>query len=159
MDYQQYSYIVGISLFTIYLLGCVLAYGIPQSISDTYYLLKLEKAESLFVWVMSLVSICFMLSCEHWTIFIAASGLILVASFALFKEEIIKQVHILGAGVAAISTQIYAVYLGDWELVVFLACIEILILLAVKRNVTFWLELACFVQFFFVQYKNLFSYV
>ena len=35
--------IIGIVLFVLYVGGCVAAFGIPASLSDTYYLLGGEK--------------------------------------------------------------------------------------------------------------------
>ena len=128
-------------------------FGIPPSLSDSFYLLDERKKGLGYVftglcWTEAImVAICMLeLSDGMWfqfMAFLACAGLGFVGAAPLFREKSESRVHFTGAAMCAIFSQVWIILMGMWYLpVIFLA----IALLAVRANGNkiFWLEMAAF---------------
>ena len=147
--------------------GAVVAiYGIPASVSETFYLLPRGKRWlfTAFCWGVSIVVVPWLDATPgQWQFlaFLSVAGLCFVGAAAPFKEDFVARVHYAGAGLCAVASQLW-IFLAAGLWWVSLAC-----LLAVGgacfclwqrasrkagrpqfANVVFWIEMWAFVSLF-----------
>jgi hypothetical protein len=129
-------------------IGTIVAlYGVLPSLSDSYYELPEKWRDYIFTplfFALGLFSA--ILGESGWMVF-AGFGICLVGAAPQFKDSFVKPVHFVGAGIAAIFSQLYILFaLGLWPLNIafIVACILISVFRA--NNRIWWLEMACFVS-------------
>ena len=132
-------------------LACVVAkFGIPQSISDTYYLL--DKQGWLFQLALAATSFCVVpslidASTEYtkFLAFLACAGLAFVAAAPLFKMELEGKVHFTSAYICCGSLVLWQIFNTSW--IVPLVCFALVSIPMLKdRKYMWWMEIATIVS-------------
>ena len=133
-----------------YLAFVILKFGIPYSISDTYYLLgkhgllfQLALAATAFTAMPMLIDN----SSENtkFLAFLACSGLLFVAAAPLFKLELEGKVHYTSAVICCVCLVLWQVFNTSW-IVPLVAFALVLIPMLMDRKFTWWLEIATIVS-------------
>jgi hypothetical protein len=140
---------ISISAFVMYLSAITLYRGIPDSISDTYYIIGYDRLESsLFTWFCWIVA---MFLLPYWMehdggilAFLACTGLGFVGSAPLFKSHQ-KTIHFASAVFCFLSA--YAWLLINSTTIFFISLSVLGILCFVKKR-TFWWEVTAFVSIY-----------
>lgn len=140
---------ISISVFVLYLSAITLYRGIPDSISDTYYIIGYDRLESsLFTWFCWLVGGTLL---PYWLdngggalAFVACGGLMFVGTAPLFKSHQ-KTIHFASAVVCFLSA--YAWLLINSTTIFFISLAVLGILCFVKKR-TFWWEVTAFVTIY-----------
>lgn len=133
-----------------YLAFVVAKFGIPKSISDTYYLLgkqgwlfQLALAATAFCVVPSLIDA----STENtkFLAFLGCAGLAFVSAAPLFKMELEGKVHYVSAAICCVGLVLWQVFNACWvvPIVCFLA---VLIPMVKDKKYMWWLEIATIVS-------------
>lgn len=151
-------------LFWIYVLWFCIKYGIPPSLSGSWYVLP-NKLKPLFPITVSFISIFLLVTIfkdfhDFYTLLflsLAIIGLIFVGVFSEFKDKIQKWLHFGGAILSVISVLIWQ-YIFMNNLIGFISllvmCISIIFGLKSifdynnKKNLIFWLEMIIFFDFY-----------
>ena len=133
-----------------YLCYVVAKFGIPQSISDTYYLLgkqgwlfQLSLASTAFCVVPGLIDA----SSEYtkFLAFLACAGLAFVSAAPLFKMELEGKVHFTSAYICCGSLVLWQVFNTSW--IIPLLCFALVVYPMLKdRKYMWWLEIATIVS-------------
>lgn len=129
-----------------YLAFVVAKFGIPKSISDTYYLLgkqgwmfQLALAATAFCVVPSLIDA----STENtkFLAFLACAGLAFVAAAPLFKTELEGKVHFTSAYICCGSLALWQVF--NTSCLVPVVCLALVAIPMLKdKKYMWWLEIA-----------------
>jgi hypothetical protein len=149
-------FIVSFIVFALYITGILAAFGIPHSISDSFYLMN-EKRNNLgyvftlwcFVVAFSLIPVIFHLAEGEWFQFLglfACGGLGFVGAAPLFRSHE-KTIHYTGAIVCAVTGFSWMALSGYWYSPV-IALIAVLYPAYRDKKWTFWVELALFVSMY-----------
>lgn len=141
---------ISFSVIFSYLVFVLFKFGIPRSISDTYYLLgrygwlfQLALAATALTAVPMLID----RSSEdtRFLAFLACSGLLFVSAAPLFKLELEGKVHYTSAIICCLSLVLWQVFNTSW--VVPLICFGlVLIPMLIDKKFTWWLEIATIVS-------------
>ena len=159
---MELLYYFGISFFVLYISSICIIYGIPKSISDSFYLL--EKGYKDIKWNMSYVFtifcyvICFSIMpvwLEHtpktlqFIPFIAASALAFVGTSPYFKT-INKKIHFVSAIICMIFAilWIYLVAIKYWYAPLNIALMFLILYLLNRKSWMFYLEMWAFMSLF-----------
>lgn len=167
---MSYLVIIALVVFLIYLVGIVFVFGIPASISDTYYLLE-EKRKGLgwlftaMCWVVGGLLMPTLIDMTpgayQFTAFFACAGLIFVGTAPQFKLSLAGSVHYGSAGVCVVFSQLWTALTRWWILLpVWLSYIAYMIITVKRQNEgvfwykfrktkpMFWIEIASFLATF-----------
>ena len=133
-----------------YLAFVVAKFGIPKSISDTYYLLgkqgwlfQLALAATAFCVVPSLIDT----SSEYtkFLAFLACAGLAFVSAAPLFKMELEGKVHFTSAYICCGSLVLWQIFNTSW--LIPLVCFALVAIPMLKdKKYMWWLEIATVVS-------------
>ena len=137
--------IISMSVFLLYLMGIILYRGIPDSISDSYYVIGEDRLlSSLFTWFCWLTAITLL---PYWLdngggflSFIACGALGFVGTAPQFKSHQ-RDIHFGSAIVCFISAYLW-LFLNDLTLAVI--SVALLGLFAFAKKRTFWWEVTAF---------------
>ncbi|MCQ2975288.1 MAG: hypothetical protein MJ211_10840 [Bacteroidales bacterium] len=156
MTLQDISSICAVLLFCSYIFATIYKFGIPKSISDTYYLWRGEKndvnpGKGLFFTIMMVG--CGFLMIFPWLShspeniqflpFISCGGMIFVGCACAFKQTLTNTVHFTSAGIWASSALVWLIMTSSWRIIGVGILLAIIGYLADHRNhLTFWLEIA-----------------
>ena len=133
--------------------------GIPQSISNTYYLWRTRGVKFLFtfvMWIVGILTIIYWLNrCTgqyatyQFLPFLSVSGMCFVGAACAFKETLTRATHFAAAGVWAASAIAFFALVGDWASLI-LGAVAGLLGYAFNRfqNLTFWAEIAVVIMMF-----------
>lgn len=164
--------IIALVVFLAYLVGVVCLFGIPASISDTYYLLEKKRKGlgwlfTVMCWIVGGLLLPALLNITsesfQFTAFLSCAGLIFVGAAPQFKLQLTGIVHYSSAGVCVMFSQLWTALSRWWVLLLvwlsYIACTAI----AVKRQKEgvfwykfrktkpmFWIEIASFAATFLV---------
>lgn len=141
--------IISMSIFWLYLTGIILYRGIPDSISDSYYVIGEDRLlSSLFTWFCWIVSITLL---PYWLdngggflSFLACGALGFVGTAPLFKSHQ-RDIH-FGSAIVCFSSAYLWLLLNDMVLAVISLAILGLFFFVKKR--TFWWEVTAFVTIY-----------
>ena len=148
-------FFIPVVIMTCYLSATIGYFGIPKSISDTYYLWKDKKyCRFLFTFVMWAVGVSVLI---YWVSmskeslqclpFLSISGMLFVGGACAFKETLTKEVHYASAGVWASFAVLYFALMHSWTPMVLGAIIGLSgYVLNDTKNLTFWAEIACVIM-------------
>jgi len=158
--------LISIAIFCVYMGAILAVYGIPASVSETFYLLPRGRRWlfTAFCWGVAVIVAPWLdATPEPWQFlaFLSVGGLCFVGTAAQFKEQFVARVHFAGAGVCAAASQLWIFIVPGlwWVSVACLlaaagACLG-LWLRASRRagrpqfaNVVFWGEMWAFVSLF-----------
>lgn len=152
MEATEILCVAGISLMLGYILACVSRYGIPASISDTFYLLEKDNRNLGYLFTAALWLTSFMIlpcwleatpEAYEFIPFIACGALIGVgiATHFLIRSE--KRVHYSCAILWAVASITWMVLKHSWpSLIVPVAAVSAVWVILGMRNTTFWCEFA-----------------
>lgn len=136
---------ISISVFVAYLIGIIIYKGIPNSISESYYIIGEDKLESsLFTWFCWIVTITLL---PFWLdngggilAFAACAGLSFVGSAPLFKSHE-KTIHFASAVVCFVAAYLWLFI--NFRTIFFISIAVLGLFLFVKKR-TFWWEITAF---------------
>jgi hypothetical protein len=133
-----------------YLIYVVAKFGIPKSISETFYLLGKQG----WMFQVTLFSVAFLVvptlidrSSENtrFLAFLACAGLAFVGAAPLFKLELEGKVHYVSAAICCVGLVLWQVFNTSWLVpVVYLALVAIPMLK--DKKYMWWLEIATIVS-------------
>lgn len=142
--------IVSIVILSYYLAFVIAKFGIPKSISETYYLLGKHG----WLFQVTLFSVAFLVvptlidrSSENtrFLAFLACAGLAFVAAAPLFKMELEGKVHYVSAAICCGGLVLWQVFNACW--VVPIVCFLAVLYPMVKdKKYMWWLEIATIVS-------------
>ena len=158
--------LISLLIFCAYI-GTILAvYGVPASVSETFYLLPKGKRwlfTAFCLGVSIIVAPWLDATSEQWQLlaFLSVAGLCFVGVAAQFKDDLVARVHYGGAGVCAVASQLW-IFLaaGLWwvSLVCLLAAGGVCFCLGRRAsrkagkpqfaNIVFWAEVWAFISLF-----------
>lgn len=150
--------IVSLVIIFGYLTFVIAKFGIPRSISDTYYLLGKKGwlfQLALFGTAFTVVPVLIDRSSENtqFLAFLACAGLAFVAAAPMFKMELEGKVHYVSAAVCCCGLVLWQVFNACWFVPI--ACFLAIICPVVKdKKYMWWLEIATIVS----SYVNLLWY-
>lgn len=117
--------VVSLVIFLVYVAGTCLYFGVPASISDTYY--KLERRRKRLGWLFT--AMCWLVGglllpallditpeSYQFTAFLAFAGLIFVGAAPQFKLSLTGAVHYGAAAVCVVFSQIWVGLAAWWVL-------------------------------------------
>lgn len=145
--------IISLIINTLYLACTIKAFGIPWSISDTFYLLEIRKKGygmffTAWAWLAAfpLMIAWIDLSEGHWyqaMAFLACGSLMFVGAAAQFKQSLTNAVHYGAAGLCVASAVTWVILSGYWYIpaITFAICA---VVAAKDRKWVFWFEIAAF---------------
>lgn len=162
--------IIGMVLFTIYNVCIVSKFGIPVSLSDSFYLLNEVKKGLGFIFTAMMVSMAFCLmpgwleiteTITSWSKnftalpFLAAAGIAFVGAAPAFrKNEVEKLVHGISAYLAA-AFSILWICIVCYEVALIVLPISVFVIIALglstktlKSSKIYWLEMLAFLATF-----------
>lgn len=162
--------IIGMVLFTIYNVCIVSKFGIPVSLSDSFYLLNGVKKGLGFIFTAMMVSMAFCLmpgwleiteTITSWSKnftalpFLAAAGIAFVGAAPAFrKNEVEKLVHGISAYLAA-AFSILWICIVCYEVALIVLPISVFVIIALglstktlKSSKIYWLEMLAFLATF-----------
>jgi hypothetical protein len=149
--------IVSAVTFTAFISYIVLKYGIPESISHSYYLMPKVYAQPVF-WGWAVLTafplLIFWLEISpdsyRFLVFLSCVSLCFVGTAAAFKENLTRTVHVAAAALSAASSLLWITLNSSlWVAIILFGilftCIGKNIPQPKARNsIVFFLELACF---------------
>lgn len=135
--------IIALVVFLAYLVGIVCVFGVPASISDTYYLL--EKKHKGLGWLFT--AMCWLvgglllpalldmtLDSYQFSVFLSCAGLLFVGAAPQFKLQLTGTVHYSSAGVCVVFSQLWTALTRWWVLLPVWLSYIVYTVLAVKRQ-------------------------
>lgn len=147
-------------VFVSYITGILLRYGVLPSVSDSYYHLpkKWNLLFTLFCWGFALPAIIIGVDLtDNFLMFFAGGGIAFVGAAAAFKEKLTGKVHVAGALVGIISSQLSIAF--DFKMfyvnILFLVLAGLIKILKIK-NETYWIELLAFASICYVLGKHIY---
>ena len=145
-------------VFWAYTIFYLKIFGVPKSVSDTYYLFKKNKGNNwifsvvFMITVFSLIPVFIEYSTENtqFLAFISCTGLAFVGAAPRFKIELEGVVHVVAANICALAAILWVIFNVHYGWVVVIASFLIFGGIALKdwKNKTFWLEIAAFLMTF-----------
>ena len=156
-------YIISLVVFVGYVTAIVARYGVPTSISESYYLMPKKYGAPIFSAFCLLVALPLMIywfdaSPEQWRflVFLACAPLIFVGVACEFKADLTSTVHFVSAIASAVFSQLWIVINTPlWPVSVGLLLLALVASVCVKGRDAdgnrrsawlFWMELAAFVS-------------
>lgn len=142
--------IVSIVILSYYLAFVIAKFGIPKSISETYYLLGKHG----WLFQVTLFSVAFLVvptlidrSSENtrFLAFLACAGLAFVAAAPLFKMELEGKVHYVSAAICCVGLVLWQVFNACW-IIPLLCFLTVLIPMVKDKKYMWWLEIAAIVS-------------
>lgn len=155
-----------IAAFLIYLIynGVALGlFGIPKSLSMTFYLFQEKKKWTRIFFPIMMILVAFLLlpawleisalSSLQFLAFLAASGIIFTGAAPAFKSSDMENtVHVVGAGCAALFATLWVILVSKlwWVILIWLAILGLIMLVTktTKSSYIYWLETVAFLSTF-----------
>jgi hypothetical protein len=135
----------------LYLAYTIKLFGVPWSISDTYYKLERKKKGlgilfTAWAWMASLPLLIGWLDKTEGLVFqflpfLACGSLMFVGAAAQFKQSLTEMVHYVSAGICVASALTWVVLVGYWYIPTITFAICIGIALKYSKWIT-WIEIA-----------------
>lgn len=157
------SFILSMFFFIAYMGIIIRVFGIPVSLSETYYILKEAKntiVSSLFTLFCLAVSLTLIYPWIELTgvfypeitflPFLACGGFAFVGVASAFKETMTRTVHYCGAGLCAGCSLTWSFLMGQWisQTICFGIFIVLMLFRSQRKNYLFWVEMVAFISTF-----------
>lgn len=140
------SILVATIVWIVYCIASCVKYGVPKSLSDTYYtpIGRRYLPLTLGVVVISLLppSLDLVVPQAQWAVFLALGGLAFVVATPKSRDDYQGKIHLGAAIISAICTQVVVAIHTPQLLWVWLPASGLLLL---KHGRIFWIEMLCFV--------------
>lgn len=143
--------LISLSIFLCYIVSMITIFGIPASISDTYYLLENKRKGLGWMFTAMCVGVGGLLlpallyitpDTFQFTSFLACGSLLFVGVASQFKTPLTRQVHYGAAAICVLFSQLWVAMTYWWVLVpIWLAFVGYIFLKKEKRNIIFWAEI------------------
>lgn len=158
--------LISVCLFIIYISSIIIKYGIPSSVSETFYLLpkNMRWLFTVFCWGVSIIVAPWLdITPKSWQFlaFLSVAGLCFVGTAAEFKEDLISKVHYTAAVVCMAASQLWIFLVTKlWYISLFCLLISAVSCYFIWRiaskkagykvsgNITFWAEMWAFISLF-----------
>ena len=124
-------------------------YGILPSVSESFY--RLPKKWN---WIFTIVLWAFALPCiiigvpTTGLMFLSGAGIMFVGAAAAFKQELTKTVHIIGATVGMVASQIAIAFIYKYWEIALVSCVLAGLLFFFRKKINnkhvFWIEMIAF---------------
>lgn len=138
-------------IISVYLIGYIRNFGIPTSISDTYYKTDRKWLFPVILGLSIATALIPMLNCTpvdyQFLSFLTLAGIMFVATAPAFKEEIEGKVHFGSAVLAGICAMAWLICMSG---VPWIAIIGIVIALFKWKRKVFWIEVGLLVNLYAV---------
>lgn len=148
MNYLYVSFVTMLFVFITYVSFIWSKYGVLSSISESYYRLptKLSFLFTLFCWGFAIPAIIIGVDLtNNYLMFLAGGGIMFVGAAAAFKETLTKNVHMIGAALGIIFSQLSIAFDFHMYYVNILFFIAALLVLVFRiKNHIWWIELLAF---------------
>jgi len=162
--------LIALALFIIYIAIAIKLFGVPESLSNTYYLYEAKQKGlgwvfTIFMWVLALLLLPAWISTSigagpwmnYFTFlsFISAAAIAFVGTAPKFHEDSEGKVHVIAASLCA-ATAVLWDFVICWHIwyVFFIALVPVIVAIiwskTWKQAKTFWLEMMAFVPTFAV---------
>lgn len=133
-----------------YLAFVVAKFGIPKSISESYYLLgKMGWMFQITLFVTAFLVIPSLIDAStentQFLAFLACAGLLFVGAAPLFKREFDKKVHFIAAVLCCGSLVLWQVFNSSWVIPALCFCFACYPMMKDKKYM-WWLEIATIVS-------------
>lgn len=118
-----YLFVLSLAVFGAFIVAMLLKYGVPTSISESYYLLPDRVAHPTFAGFCLLTALplmIFWLDCTadttfQFLVFFACAPLLFVGAAAAFKAvELTRRVHFTAAIICGVASQLWVVINTWW---------------------------------------------
>ena len=156
---------ISVTLFFVYIAWMVQLFGIPESISETYYILERKRKGLGYIfmaWCLLIVATLAPYWFEHsreslqFLVWFAALGLLFVGAAPTFRcgPKTTKKVHFGGAIVCAVASLAWTCFSGFW--VYPLIIMPIFGFIAYKHpwSWLFWIETGAFISLYITLITN-----
>lgn len=137
-------------------------YGVPTSLSRSYYLLDKRGwifSVMLAITAMSLMVVLLSVTTGRWyqfIAFIAAVSTIFVAFSPRYIEVYHSKIHLTAATAGAVAAVVLSLLLGYWYVII--GAVVLFGAIAIKRgNIIYWAELACFATIYITAFLELWA--
>lgn len=148
--------VVSLVIFLAYLVGMYVHFGIPASLSDTYY--KMENRRkgagwffTAMCWGVALPLLPYLLDVTpagyQFTAFLACAGLMFVGAAPQFKLSLTGPVHYVSAAVCCSSAILWCILSGYWFIPFNAFLIYGWVALRYGKPM-FWIEMAAFTSMY-----------
>lgn len=163
MDFVTIFVIIAFVIYLLYDSVAVSLFGIPESLSNTYYLFKERKSWQRFFFPAMMISAAALLLPAWLTIsegsnfqfmsFLACAGIMFTGAAPTFKDGKIENgVHMVGAYTAAIFSILWIILVTDLEYIILICfigiLIEALVTKTLKSSYIYHLETVAFLSTF-----------
>jgi len=161
------AYFISLALFVGYIATVMIKFGVPKSLSETYYLFKFGKVW-FWIWSVSVVIPLLIFWFEktsgtnfQFLVFFGCAALIFVTTAGDFKDKTHERAHYIFAACCALFSQMALLIYAPWLMIpvalfVFVGCFILGFLSGIyrdgaglakwKNSHIFWLEMACFIN-------------
>lgn len=143
--------LISLLITVAYLTYTIRLFGVPWSISETYYLLELKKkgTGALFIawtWMAAFPLLIAWLNVTEgmwyqFLPFLACGALVFVGTAAQFKQELTEMVHYISAGICVAAAVTWVILAGYWYIPAIFLSISVALGLKYQKWVT-WIEIA-----------------
>ena len=148
--------LVGAAVFSLGVAAVVLRFGIPPSLSETFYLLGGRKGKGFIFYLWLAVVVFVMLipmvqAAGYWG-FLCGVGLLFVGAAPAFKDEGAERfIHPVSALLCAFSAVMQLVKIHEWGWMLvsaFFAWCVAYVTMTMRKSYIFWLEMTAFYGLF-----------
>lgn len=164
MDWKIFCVIAAFAIYLIYNVVALWLFGVPKSLSMTYYLYKEKKKDwmGIFFPIMMLSIVAFLTpawleisegSNLQFTAFLAVGGIMFTGAAPAFKSSSLENnVHTGSAIFSALFAIIWVMLVAKmWFVIViwfFILMISAIVTKSVKKSYIYWLETVAFLSTF-----------
>lgn len=149
--------LISLAAFIAYTALVIKAYGIPVSVSDTFYLLPPKRRWLFTAFCLTvgapLLPAWIVLAGENLQFlpFLSCAGLLFVGAAAQFKAELVGNVHYVAAGICLVASLLWIILDTPlWWLAALIYATAGVMAWRERRNWLFWVEIAAFVSVYAV---------
>lgn len=149
-------FLISITIFIAYNISIAKIYGVPNSLSASFYNLRehnLGFLFTIFCWTAAFPLLIYWIeySPNDWNFlpFISCVGLMFVGTAPAFKDhELEKKVHTGAALICAISSYTWTILYTSLFLSINFILLSILLYFLLKKNKTYWIEMLAFINLY-----------
>ena len=149
---------ISLTVFLAYIFTSILLFGVPRSLSQTYYLFERRKKGlgamfTLFMWMTGFPLLIAWIDVlqNDWDFlpFVAVASLMFVGTATAYRVPMTREVHLLSALLSALSSVLWSVIYGSVGHLIIIILLTLIIVMYNNRNRVFWLEMGAFINIYF----------
>lgn len=163
MDWKLICVLIAFTIYVVYNAFALKFFGVPRSLSNTFYLYKAKKEWCRILFPIMMMSILLFLipswleisesSNLQFMTFLAASGIMFTGSAPAFNSsDLENRVHTISAIVAAVFALLWVIFAANlwYIIIVWFVLIAVVALLTktLKFAIIYWLETVAFMSTF-----------